>query len=180
MERFPDHDVEKAIEHSASDIIEQVLWYLAEERTLYRDRIMEIISEHQGVETAAIGLLMEQQLQVIETGADDHGFGDLTFTLENLRGELESYAVLFIHLLAESKVSTMFEELFEFMEEHDLGPEQLRDANNFGWLPHVREREEGSSCTVYEYRDVEEPGRHVDVWEYQFQGGDRIYIEVHL
>lgn len=178
MEHFHDHDIEEAIDHSVSDIIEQVLWHLAEEQELYRDRAMEIISEHQGVETSAIGLSMEQHLQVIETGADEHGFGDLSFRLETLRTELESYAVLFIHLFAESRSYGVFEDLFNFMDEHDLEPEHMWEVNNFGWLPHVAERDEGSNCTIYEYRDVEEPGRHVDVWEVRLGGGERVWFEV--
>ena len=179
MEHFRDHDIQEAIHHSTSDQIEQVLWYFEEERTLHRDRVMEILSEHQGSDTAAIGLSLDQQLEVVEAGADEHGFGDLTFNLENLRTELESYAVLFIHLFAESQTYGAFEELFDFMEEHDLEPEQMRDANNLGWLPHRSEQEQGH-CTIYEYRDVEEPGNHIDVWEYRFPTGERVWFEVPL
>ncbi len=185
MEHFSDHDIEEAIVHATDNIIEQVFWYLADEQELYRDRAMEVISECDGNDTAAIDLSMEQQLEVIEEGADEHGFGDLTFSLDSLRSELESYSVLFIHLLAESRTYGIFEELFDFMDEHDLEPEQMRDANNFGWLPHEAEREE-HNCTIYEYRNVEEPlpfvqghttGHHVDVWEYRLPSGERVWFE---
>lgn len=177
MEHFRDYDIEAAIDSSVSDLVEQVLWYLSEEQALYRDRVMEIISDCDAIETAAIGLTLDQQLEVVEEGADEHGFGDLTFNLETLRSELESYAVLFIHMFAESRSYGIFEDLFDFMDENELEPEQMRESNNFGWHPHVAERDEGSSCTVYEYRDVEEQGNHVDVWEYRLNSGESVFFE---
>lgn len=179
MEQFRDYDIEQAIDHRVSDIVEQVLWHLEEEQELYRQRAMEIIGECDGTDTATIGLTLDQQLEVVEEGADECGFGDLTFNLEDLRTELESHANLFIHLLAESRTYGLFEGLFDFMEEHDLEPEQMRESNNFGWHPHAAERDVGP-CTVYEHRNVENPGNHVDVWEYRFTSGERVYFEVWL
>ena len=177
MEQFRDHDIEQAVEHRVSGIIEQVMWYLSEEQELYRSRAIEIIAECDGDEMAACHLTMEQQLEVIEEGADEHGFGDLTFNLDTLRTEMESYAVMFIQLLAEGRTYGLFEELFDFMGEHDLEPEQMRESNNLGCLPHQSERQEGP-CVVYEYRNFEEPGNHVDVWEYRLSSGQRVYFEV--
>ncbi len=177
MEQFRDRDIEEAIDNSVSSIIEQVLWYLAQEQELYRRRAMEIISDCDGDDTASIGLTLDQQLEIVEEGADECGYGDLIFSLDTLRTDLESYAVMFVHMLAEGRTYGMFEELFDFMDEHDLEPEQMQDSNNFGCFPHVAEREEGS-CTIYEYRDVEEPGNHVDVWEYRLGSGWRVFFQV--
>ncbi len=177
MEQFRDHNIEAAIDDRVSSIIEQVLWYLSEEQELYRQRAMEIIGDCDGDETAAIGLTLDQKLEIVEEGADECGYGDLAFTLDNLRTELECYAVMFIHLLAEGRTYGIFEELFDFMDEYDLEPEQMRDSNNFGWLPHVAELE-GGSCTIYEYRNVEEPGNHIDVWEFRLKSGESVFFEV--
>jgi len=138
---------------------------------------MEIIEESDSIETAAIGLTLDQQLEIIEEAADDCGYGDLTFSLDSLRTELESYAVMFIHLLAESRTYGIFGDLFDFMEEHGLEPEDMTNTNNFGWLAQASEREEGP-CTIYEYRNVEDPGNHVDIWEYRLTDDESVYFEV--
>ena len=180
MEQFRDPDIEEAGSSAVSNIVEQVMWHLAEEQELHRDRAMEIIAECDGSETAAIGLSLDQQLEVVEEGTVECGFGDLSFNLEDLRSSLESHAVMFIHMLAESRTYGIFEELFDFMDEHELEPEQMRDANNFGWFPHRSEREEGENCAVYEYRDIEDPGNHVDVWEYRLPSGERVWFKVRV
>ena len=99
-----------------------------------------------------------------------------SFDTNNLRSSLESHAVVAIHRLAESRASALFEDLFDLMDEHGLEPEQMRDANPLGWMAHRSERDEGSSCTVYEYRNVEEPGRHIDVWEVRLSSSDRVWL----
>lgn len=176
MDHSRDREIEEAIEHRVDSIIEQVMWYLSEEQELYRQRAMTIISECDGDDMTASDLTMEQQLEIVEEGADEHGFEDMTFSLDRLRNEMESHACMFIQMLAEGRTYGIFEELFDFMDEHDIEPEQMRESNNFGWLPHVAEREEGA-CVVYEYRNVEEPGNHVDVWEYRLENGSSVYFE---
>ena len=175
---FRDHEIQEAIDHAVSNIVEQMLYRFAEEPDVPRDRALELITECDGDETAAMGLSLEQQLEVIEEGADDHGYGDLEFRLGNLRSDFESYAVMFIHCIAEGLAREMFEELFDFMDEYDLELEQRRDADNFGWHPHRSERDEGSLCTVFEHRNVEGPGNHVDVWEYRLPSGEQLWFEV--
>ena len=167
------------LEDAVSNIVCQVIERL-DEGPHDRDGFQELISESEGDETAAIGLSFEERLEFIEEGVDELGWGELTFNLENLRFEIESHAVMFIHLLAESRAYQIFEELYDFMDEHDLEPEQMRGASNFGWLAHRAERDEGSHCTVYEYRHVEEVGNHIDVWEYRLPSGERVWFEQRL
>ena len=168
-------EVERAIDHAISRLVDDVLWHLSDEE-LDRDRVEEILAECQGSDTAAIGLTLDQKLEAIEHGADELGLEDLTFKLESLRSDLESQAAMFIHMLAESRARDLFEDLFDFMEENDLEPEQMRDANPLGWMAHRSERDETPYCTVYEYRDVEDLGRHLDVWEYRMTSGETIWL----
>ena len=170
-----DRDIQEAIEGVLSSIVEQVLWRLTDDE-LDRDSVMDWITECDGNEAAAIGLKLGQKLEAIEEGAEACDLGDLSFDLSDLRSSLESYAVLSIHRLAESQASTMFDELFDFMDDNGLEPDQMRKDNPLGWMAHRCERDESSDCTVYEYRNVEEPGRHIDMWEFRLSSGDRIWF----
>ena len=179
LERYLDHDVEKAIDRCVSGIIEQILWYLKDEGGLCRSRTMEIIRDCDHDEMAGIGLTLEQKVEAIEEGMELYEPGDLTFTFQMLRTELENYAIYFINLLAEGRAMEIFEGLHDEMDEHYLEPEQMREDNAFGWLAHRSEREEGA-FTVYEYRNVEDPGQHIDVWEYPLLEGSSVFFEVGL
>lgn len=178
MEQFRNYEIEEAIEHRVDSIIEQVLWSL-EDQGMYRERAMQLIAECDGDETAASHLAMEHQLSVVEEGADDCGFGILMFQLDTLRRELESHAAMFIQLLAEGRAYGLFEKLFDFMQEHDFTSEQMSESNPLEWMAHRAEREE-DGCTVYEYKDVEEPGRDIDIWEYRLRDGWSVFIAVRV
>ena len=82
MEQFHDREVEEAVSNQVSSIIEQVLWYVEQERELYRERAMEIIAESDGNEMAASRLTLDQQLKTVEVGVDETGYGDITFSLD--------------------------------------------------------------------------------------------------
>ena len=172
-----DHDVEKAIERALDKIVEQVLWHLDEGEVFTRERVEELISEARCYEEAAVGLDFEQKLQAIERGVDISGVGDLSVALGDLRGQIDSHAVQAIHWLAEDGTARRFESLFDFMDEHDLDPSQLRSKNPLAWLDHATEREvEGA--VVYEYRNVEEKGNHVDSWKVSLADGWSVWLEV--
>ncbi len=178
MEHFHDHDIEEAVDSAVTNIVEQVIiGRLEDEQELTRQEAMDAIADCEGSDCAAIDLNLDQQLTVVEWCADDYGYDDMRLPLDSLRSQIESYATLFLQLLAESRTYGIFEELFDFMEEYDLEPDHMRESNSLGWLPHQAEREEGSSCTVYEYRNVEEPGNHIDVWEYRLDTGQRVWFE---
>lgn len=177
FEHHRDHDVDRAIQQRVDGLIEQVLWYLKEEGALDLDRVMEILSECSHEDTAAIGLTLEQKVEAIEEGMDEYGDSDLSLTFQSLRSELESYAAYFINLMAEGKARQIFDELYDFMLDNELEPDQMREDNGFGWLPHRSEREEGD-CVIYEYRNVEDPGHHIDLWQYPLADGWRVYFVV--
>ena len=179
VERWLDHDVEKAIDRCVGRFIEQVLWYVKDEGGLCRSRTMEIISELDHDEMAGIGLTLEQKVEAIEEGMELYEPGDITFTFQMLRTKFENHAVYFINLLAEGRAMEIFEGLHDEMDEHYLEPEQMREDNPFGWMAHRAEREEGP-FTVYEYRNVEDPGLHIDLWEYPLADGVSVYFEVRL
>lgn len=44
------------------------------------------------------------------------------------------------------------------------------EENAHGWARHWGERFEREHCQVYEYRNLEHEGIHVDVWEYSADG----------
>ena len=54
---------------------------------------------------------MALQIKAIEEGMDLYEPGDLTFTFQMLRTELENHAVYFINLLAEGRAMEIFEGL---------------------------------------------------------------------
>lgn len=39
---------------------------------------------------------------------------------------------------------------------------------------------QNTRCTVFEYRDVEEPGNHIDMWQYRLPGGEQVWFEVRV
>ena len=170
-----DRDIREAIDNAVSSFVEHVLWHLSEE-TLDRDRARDLIADSDWNDAVAIGLTLDQQLEAIEEGVEEGALEAPSFDTTNLRSSIESNAAVAIYRLAESRASVLFEDLFDLMDEHGLEPEQMRDANPLGWMAHRAERDEGSNCTVYEYRNVEEPGRHINVWEVRLSSGDRVWL----
>ena len=178
MFAFNDLDIEAAIDSAAGRIIEEVLWPLTEGRVLDLEQVSDVIDDAHGDETAAIGLDLGQQISIVQEGAENYGYEDLSYPIDSLRSQIEAHAVMFIHLQAQERARQVFDELSEFMEEHDLEPEQMTTSNNLGWLPHAAEREE-APATVYEYRHVEDRGNHIDLWDYPI-GDSRVYFQVQV
>ena len=173
-----DHDVAKAIEKTVDDIIGHVLGYLDAGDELTRHWVQELVTEAYGNEMATAGLSLEQMLEAISEGIDITGEEEITFSLADLRSQIDAHAVQAIHWLAEAEAAQHFEDLFDLMDDNGLEPSQMRTDNPFEWLVHVAEREV-DGAVVYEYRTVEELGNHVDVWEVSV-AGHRIHFEVWL
>ncbi len=64
------------------------------------------------------------------------------------------------------------------MDDHGLEFENIVSGNYHGMFRHYAERTEGDDCQVYEYRNLEHEGIHIDVWDYQ-KDGLEITFETH-
>lgn len=177
-ERDLGYEIERAIDHATAAILENVLWPLNEGETIDRATTLEAIGEEIGSDTDAIGLALEQKLTVIEEYGEDLA-EEMTFDLDTLRNRLEALATHAINVAARQKATAALEDFFDVLEDYELECAKISTSDTYGFLPHRAEREVGP-CVVYEYRNVDEPGSHIDVWHYRLEGYGSLYIEVSL
>ena len=129
-------------------------------------------------ECAAIGLSLEDRLDLVQEFGPDLDLDMGEVALHDLQGKLERLAVAVIHHLAEQRVAERLGELEDLMDEHGLEFENITESNNYGYFVHRAERYPAEGCTVMEYRGVEDPDQAVDVWEVRLDDCWNLYFEV--
>jgi|GEM_PF-6831927 len=180
MEYEPNYDQQQSIDGAADSFFEQILWKIKQGEVSNSDQLREALYECDWNECATIGLSLQEELELVQMYGPDFDLELGEVTLENLQGRIEQLAVAVIHYLAEQKVAERLGEIEDLMEEHGLEFEGISDCNRLEYFPHRAERDMGDGCTVFEYRQVEDPGQAVDVWEVRLDGGNRLYFHVDL
>lgn len=178
MHYEPNYEQRQAIESAADSFIEQMMWNFREGEVNSIDQAREAVYECDWNECAAIGLSMDDEVDLIQQFGPDYDLDLGEVSVDDLRGKLEGLTVAVIHYAAEQEVAEWIGELEEIIEDNDLEFETLTDSNRYGSFVHRAEREPAPNCTVYEYRCIEDPDQAVDVWEIRFDKYDNLYFEV--
>ena len=178
MQYEPNYEQRQAIESAVDSFIEQMMWKIREGEVSSIDQARDAVYECDWNECAAIGLSMEDEVDLIQQYGPDYDLDLGEVSVDDLRGKLESLAVAVIHYVAEAKVAELLEQLEEIMNDHDLDFQDIRNDNTYGYFAHRAERDPAQGCTVLEYRDVEDPGQAVDVWEVRLTGCWKLYFLV--
>ncbi len=174
----PNYEQRQKINSAEAALFEQILWKIHEGEVDSIDKAREALYECDWNECAAIGLSLEDRLDMIQEFGPDLDLDMGEVALNDLQGKLESLAVAVIHHLAEQRVAERLGELEDLMDEHGLEFENITEANNYGYFVHRAERYPAEGCTVMEYRGVEDPDQAVDVWEVRLDDCWNIYFEV--
>jgi hypothetical protein len=176
MEFEPNYDQQQSIDGAADSFFEQILWKIKEGEVANYDQLREAIHECDWNECAAIGLSLQEELELVQIYGPDFDLELGEVTLENLQGRIEQLAVAVIHYLAEQEVAERLGQIEDLIEEHGLEFDEVSDCNRLLYFTHQAERRPTDSCTVYEYRSKQGRGQAVDVWEVRFEGGYRLYF----
>jgi len=174
----PNYEQRQRVDGAAESFFEQILWKIQEGQVCSMEQVREAVHECDWNECAAIELSLEDELDLVQTFGPNYELDLGEVTLDNLQGRLEQLAVAVIHYLAEEQAAERLREIEDFMDEHGLEFDEIAGVNRLENLPPRSERYPEEGCTVFEYRDVEAPGRSVDVWEVRFHGEDYLYFHV--
>jgi hypothetical protein len=180
MEFEPNYDQQQRIDNATDSFFEQILWKIKEGEVSNADQLREAVHECDWNECVVIGLCLEDQLDLAQEYGSDFGMDLGDVSLDNLRSKIEGLAIAAIHYLAEQKVAERLQEIEDLMDEHGLELEEAEISNRLEYFPHTAERDMGDGCTIFQYRNVEEPGQAVDVWEVRLDGGNFLYFHVDL
>lgn len=161
---FPlSYEVESKIHRIAEGLLENV-FYDFPGQISSPETLREAISEEPITDTDAIGLSLDQQVQVLEILGEEElcDFSDVD--LQTLRSRIEAMTCLFLHLEAERRALEVLDKFLELLDVNQLSIDQVRTSDPFDWAAYHSQREE-DGVTIYEYRHVE--GTNVDVWHFR-------------
>lgn len=175
LDHIEPYSARQAVETAADGFIDIALHCLQTKTAESIDEVLQSIADESMDDTAAFHMSLEDQMHLLEHHGDEAEGCGKAFTLDNLRGQIESMSCSVIHRLAQQVAEDFFTCLDEVMDEHDLDLSQMSDGNAFGWAVHRAERDEGEHCTVYEYRNADECD--VDIWHF-FRGSWEVYFQV--
>ncbi len=178
MSYEPNFEQRQRIDGAAESFFEQILWKIREGEVSSMEQVREAVHECDWNECAAIGLSLEDELDLVQVFGPDYDLDLGEVSLDNLQGRLEQLAVAVINYRAEEQVAEKLEEIQNLMEEHGLDFDQIAGANRLENFAHRTERYPEEGWTVFEYKDVEAPGKSVDVWEVRLDGDEYLYFHV--
>ncbi len=178
MQYEPNYEQRQKIDSAETALFEQILWKIKEREVTDMDEAREALYECDWNECAAIGLSLDDSLDLVQQFGPDFDLDLGEVSLGDLRGKLEGLAVAVIHYLAEQRVAERLDEIEALMDEHGLEFENITEDNGYGYFVHRAERYPAEGCTVFEYRGVEDPGQAIDVWEVRLDDCWNIYFVV--
>ena len=163
-------EVRSAVDNAKTSMMEDVHFKLVRERVESLDVCRETIVNRDLDETAILDLSLEERLSLIEEFSEECSCVIGAVRPQDMRKWIDVMATWIIFNLATQEAQAALTELEDFMEEHEFTFKNLVEGNMHGWARHYGEREEGEYCQVYEYRNLEGEGIHVDVYEYSNNG----------
>jgi len=175
--RFDDlsYDVREAIKAAKESMFEAVQYELKKGNVDSLDDLHTVIDEHYIDECAVLDVPTDGRIELIEFYSDEVGC-DFSADADNLRRQLETFGAFIVGEFARESAHRGINALQEFMDAHGFELKNMVGGNNHGWARHYAERAEGRDCQVYEYRNLEGEGIHIDVWEYE-RDGLQVYFE---
>ncbi len=120
-------------------------------------------------ECLILDLDLDDRLALLESHAADYGLELGAVTLEELRSRIETMTAMVVGYLGEERARDAFREIEELLDEKDLPFEDLLADNPYELFRHYAERDE-PPWQVYEYRNLEGEGIHVDLYELTVAG----------
>lgn len=157
--------VSDAVDTACSRQLELVQYRLRSVELHTIDDCRETLREWSTDECLILDLDLDERLTLVENFAAECGLELGAITLEDLRTRIEAMtATIVAHLGAERAIDA-FQAIEDFLDERDLPFEALLADNPYELYRHYAERDEGA-WHVYEYRNLEENGTYVDIFEY--------------
>lgn len=142
------------------------------------DSCRETLQDWTEDETLAIDLTLEDQLSLLEEHGPDHDLTLEPVDWDTLRIRIESLSASLIAMEGERRALEVFDEVADLLDDFDLPCTALLSANPYGCFRHYAERDE-APWHVYEYRNIEGEGIHIDLYEQDLYG-IRIYVRHQL
>lgn len=154
-----------AVDTACSRQLELVQYRLRSGELHTIDDCREALHELSTDECLILDLDLDERLTLAENFAAEYGLELGEITLEDVRARIEAMAATIAGHLGAERANDAFQAIEDFLEEKDLAFEALMADNPYELYRHYAERDEGV-WHVYEYRNLEENGTHVDIFEY--------------
>jgi len=120
-------------------------------------------------ECLILDLDLDDRLTLLGHYAQDYDLELGAVTIEELRSRIETMTAMVVGYLGEERARDAFREIEELLDEKDLPVEDLLADNPYELFRHYAERQE-PPWSVYEYRNLEGEGIHVDLYEMTVAG----------
>ncbi len=120
-------------------------------------------------ECLIVDLDLDDRLTLLDHYAQDYSLELGAVTIEELRSRIETMTAMVVGYLGDERARDAFREIEELLDDKDLPFEDLLADNPYELFRHYAEREE-SPWSVYEYRNLEGEGIHVDLYEMTVAG----------
>lgn len=120
-------------------------------------------------ECLILDLDLDDRLTLLDHYAQDYDLELGSVTIEELRSRIETMTAMVVGYLGEERARDAFREIEELLDDKDLPFESLLADNPYELFRHYAERDE-SPWMVFEYRNLEGEGIHVDLYELTVAG----------
>ncbi len=120
-------------------------------------------------ECLILDLDLDHRLTLLDHYAQDYDLELGAVTIGELRSRIETMTAMVVGYLGEERARDAFREIEELLDEKDLPVEDLLADNPYELFRHYAERDE-PPWSVYEYRNIEGEGIHIDLYEMTVAG----------
>ena len=112
-----------------------------------------------------IGLDLDERLRLVEHYADDLDLRLTSTAIGDLRGTIENLATSAVFFAGEAAALNAWQQVENLLDDLGLDLDALVIGNPYEYFRHYAERDH-DDWQVYEYRNLEGEGVHVDLFEY--------------
>lgn len=169
------HDFEKAIQDVASYRLEMALERIDSGDVTTLDDLREAINDQPHDDTVGCYMATDDRLSALAIHGDEYGIEVTVTKPDDLRLWIEQQACALAHYLGEARAVEVVDELTEILNEHEIDLTDLDTRNPHESWRHYAERYLSSEVVIYEYRNLEGEGIHVDVHEITLPGDVKVY-----
>lgn len=162
-------DIEAAIDAATSSQLGVFHSKLLEEELDSFDAARDTVREWAVDECRLAGIALDEQLELLQLHAADYDLQLGACDFETLRGHITGLTALVVGYLAQDRALQAVEVVLDLLAELDLGFDAVVADNDYDCFRHYAERDHGD-WWVYEYRNLEDEGVHVDLFVYKAAG----------
>ncbi len=171
-------EVEDAVQEALDRQLELLKHHLDHQVVSTIANCRETVQEWEVDESLVADISMEERIRLLEDYGDEYGLELGDVTLESLSDRIDHLATLIVSFIAEARALEVVQAIEDLLDEHGLDISAVKGSDSYGYFRHYAEREE-CPWHVYEYRNLEGEGIHVDLYEYIVEG-HHLYVEIFL